>query len=80
LKAPGTYLFTLKYDQLLSNFALKFKLRRYKLVCARARVYVDFNGAIIARHTPMRRFELQSHLGQVMLVETLETRVESAWF
>ena len=53
---------------------------RSNLVCPRARLYVDFNGAIIARHTPMRRFELQRHLGQAMLVETLETRVESAWF
>ena len=29
LKAPGIKLFKLKYDKPLSNFAFKFKLRRY---------------------------------------------------
>jgi hypothetical protein len=29
LKAPGTKLFKLQYDRPLSNFASKFKLRRY---------------------------------------------------
>jgi hypothetical protein len=29
LKAPGTMLLTLGYDEQLSNFAFKFKLRRY---------------------------------------------------
>ena len=29
LKAPGTNLLTLNYDERLSNFAFKFNLRRY---------------------------------------------------
>jgi len=29
LKAPGTKRLKLKYDELLSNFVLKFSLRRY---------------------------------------------------
>ena len=32
LKAPGTKCLKLKYDKLLSNFAFKFKLRRYTMV------------------------------------------------
>jgi len=33
LKAPGTKLSKLKYDQLLSSFAFKFNLRRYSWAC-----------------------------------------------
>ena len=32
LKAPGTHLLTLKYDEMLSSFAFKFNLRRYNQV------------------------------------------------
>lgn len=39
---------------------------RSKLVCPRARVYVDFNGDVIARHIPMRRgWDLQRHLSRL---------------
>jgi len=34
LKAPGTFLLTLKYDEPLSTFASKFNLRRYTLAYA----------------------------------------------
>ena len=39
---------------------------RSKLVCPRARVYVDFNGEVIARHVPMRRgWDLKRHLSRL---------------
>jgi hypothetical protein len=42
LKAPGTNLLTLEYDELLSTFAVKFILRRYTMVaephCVRTQV------------------------------------------
>ena len=34
---------------------------RARLVCPRARVYVDFSGGIIARHTPMRQGDAGLH-------------------
>ena len=34
LKAPGTKRLKLKYDQVVSNFAFKINLRRYKKVAA----------------------------------------------
>jgi hypothetical protein len=38
LNAPGTNLLTLKYVELLSTFAFKFKLRRYIKGCTSTRI------------------------------------------
>jgi hypothetical protein len=41
LKAPGTYLLTLKHDELLSSFAFKVNLRRYSWVACWAEAEIQ---------------------------------------
>ena len=40
---------------------------RSKLVCPRARVYVDFHGDVVARHVPSRRFDLHAHVRRLVV-------------
>jgi len=89
LKAPGIKLLKLKYDTPLSNFALKFSMRRYNLVF----IYLNLEEGAGRTHAPRKRWltPLLVTAGLVQTVEptnivrqvigclvTQETRVEKA--
>jgi len=61
LKAPGTKLLKLTYDEPLPNFAFKFNLRRYMAVA---------RGAVGRCRLPVSKPELKA-----CLVSALETKV-----
>ena len=56
LKPPGTKRLKLEYDELLSNFAFKFNLRRYGLVLASAAL-LKYDSTSVGR----RRLTHQTH-------------------
>ena len=70
LKAPGTKILKLAYDELRSSFAFKFNLRRYNQVYNRRRAKPV--------HRATRSFDAAAH-GKAVQVDGIKTRGESAY-
>jgi hypothetical protein len=77
LKAPGIKRLKLRYDTLLSNFALNFNLRRFPTAC-RARGQTAARGETLsARSCCSSMSSRRASYGTAVQADSIKTRVES---